>query len=237
MKAHDVVDVANAAEKAGLELRGVFTHAGHGYGGPKLRLGAAKDEADELTVAAKALVTAGYNCSVISAGSTPTANLSAVGLRAINTSSNQILEERPGTYIFGDRTQQGLGACEWDNIALMVVSTVVSTSVSGVSKPHQQFVLDAGSKILGMDRPAWIAGYGAVFAKPDLSNQIGTVRDLFEHHAICATKQEAPPPVGSIVYVIPNHACIVPNLVDDITTHRAGILTGRSLHVDARGKF
>ena len=121
---------------SGIAVSGVFTHAGHGYAGVAERVAAADDEVEGLTAAAESLRSHGVEPLVVSAGSTPTAGLSARGA---------VTEERPGTYIFGDRQQAFLAGQALDDTALLVASTVVSAgSGSG-------FVIDAGAKILAKD--------------------------------------------------------------------------------------
>ena len=56
-----------------------------------------------------------------------------------------VTEFRPGTYVYNDRTTAAIGACSWDDCALTVLATVVSTAVPG------QAVIDAGSKSLGRE--------------------------------------------------------------------------------------
>ena len=41
-----------------------------------------------------------------------------------------VTEFRPGTYVFNDRTTAEVGACDWDDCALTVLATVVSTAIS-----------------------------------------------------------------------------------------------------------
>jgi D-serine deaminase-like pyridoxal phosphate-dependent protein len=84
----DVARLAGIAERAGLRIRGVFTHGGHGYRGAAARADAARDEVEFLARARDELERAGFTADVLSAGSTPTTELSA---RA------PITEQRPGT--------------------------------------------------------------------------------------------------------------------------------------------
>jgi D-serine deaminase-like pyridoxal phosphate-dependent protein len=91
--------LARRVADLGLPVVGVFTHAGHSYAAPDRRAAAADDEVTGLTVAAEALRAEGIKPAVISAGSTPTATLSA---------RPPITEERPGTYVLGDRQQHAL---------------------------------------------------------------------------------------------------------------------------------
>jgi D-serine deaminase-like pyridoxal phosphate-dependent protein len=208
--------VAAAAGRAGLAVVGAFTHGGHAYGGPERVAAAAADERRALERAAEALARAGFDAAVLSAGSTPTAALSAAGA---------VTEERPGTYVFGDRQQVALGACRPGQVALVVAATVVSAALPG------QVVLDAGSKALALDRPAWLAGHGELPAWPGL-----TLTRLTEEHGVAEVAAGAArPQPGEVVAVVPNHACPVVNLFDQLLLARGGRLVG-AWPVDSRGR-
>ncbi|MBS3940956.1 MAG: alanine racemase [Actinobacteria bacterium] len=210
------VEVARAVTEAGLTLRGVFTHGGHAYRGPDRVAGAAEDEGSTLGAVLRALLDAGFEVPVVSAGSTPTAVASAAA---------PITEERPGTYVFGDRQQANLGGSDPATLALAVAATVVSTAVPG------RCVLDSGAKMLAKDKPDWLAGHGVV---PQLPGAV--IRSVYDHHAVVDLADDAPPPrVGDIVAVVPNHACPVVNLTDELLLTRAGEVVER-LPVLARGR-
>ena len=208
--------VAAAGRAAGLEVVGVFTHAGHGYGGPDVRDAAADQEADALAEAAASLAAVGIAVSVVSAGSTPTVLRSARGA---------VTEERPGTYIFGDAIQVGLGSMAAGSVALTVAATVISTAVDG------QFVVDAGAKILSKDTAAYLSGHGVILGWPEAR----LVR-LNDYHGIAEVPEgSARPAVGEVVSIMPNHVCPVVNLVDELVMVRDGEVIGR-WRVDARGR-
>jgi D-serine deaminase-like pyridoxal phosphate-dependent protein len=210
-----VVEVARAVLDAGLVLRGVFAHGGHAYGGPDRVADAADDERRTLAAAVGALHDAGLDVEVVSAGSTPT---------AVASGRPPVTEERPGTYVFGDRQQANLGGSDPSSIALAVAATVVSTAVAG------HCVLDAGAKALAKDRPAWLDGHGVV---PQLPGAV--IRAVYDHHAVVALPSDLPPPrVGEVVAVVPNHVCPVVNLTDELTLVRDGAVVER-LPVAARG--
>ena len=211
-----VVDVARAVTDAGLTLRGVFTHGGHAYRGPERVAGAADDEGTTLGAALHALNDAGFDLPVVSAGSTPT---------VAAASAAPITEERPGTYVFGDRQQVNLGGSDPGTLALAVAATVVSTAVAGGC------VLDAGAKAIAKDKPDWLAGHGVV---PQLPGAI--VRSVYDHHAVLELPEDLPRPrVGDVVAVVPNHVCPVVNLTDELVLTRAGETVER-LPVAARGR-
>lgn len=225
VRPHDAARLAQTAAGLGLDVGGVFTHAGHGYRGAQARASAGRDELAALRLAAGRLRSGGFGERpgglVISAGSTPTAELSA---RA------PVTEERPGVYIFGDRTQALLGSCTWNDVALVVATTVVSVAVQRLGT---QFVLDAGSKILSSDRAGWLAGHGHIVEYPQAE-----IEQLYEHHAVCRMMSgDQPPRPGTVLRVVPNHACMVPNNVPAMVAARGGTLTGEALPVDARARF
>lgn len=203
--------VALAATRAGLRVRGVFTFPGHGYG-PGLPGPAAADEAGALNVAATALRAAGLPVDVVSGGSTPTVGHTAAGA---------LTELRPGVYVLGDAQQVELGTCGMSEIAFTVAATVVSRGPGRV-------VLDAGSKVLGADRPAWASGFGRLADHPD-----ARLTALSEHHATVALAGRLPE-LGSVVRVVPNHVCAAVNLVDELVVVSGATVVDR-WRVAARG--
>lgn len=209
--AADVGAVAVAAERAGLRVRGVFTFPGHSYA-PEAARAAAADEAATLTAAAEGLAALGLDAGVRSGGSTPSAAHTGAGLT----------EVRPGVYVFGDAQQWELGTIGEDGLALVAVGTVVSRAPGRV-------VLDAGSKVLGADRPAWASGFGRVPGQPD-----ARVVALSEHHATVTWPHGELPALGQVVALAPNHVCAAVNLADELLVVRAGAVVDR-WPVAARG--
>jgi D-serine deaminase-like pyridoxal phosphate-dependent protein len=208
--------VARRAREVGLQVIGVFTHGGHGYRAPGAGAAAAADEVAVLGAAAEALSADGFAMERISAGSTPTAVLAATG--AVN-------EIRPGTYIFGDRTQLALESIPADGIGLTVAATVVSTAVPA------QVVVDAGAKTLTKDRADYLEGFGLI---PDYPGAI--VERLYDYHAAVIIPAGSPSPqLGEIVAIVPNHVCPVVEQFDEFVVTRDGRVAGR-WPVDARGR-
>jgi D-serine deaminase-like pyridoxal phosphate-dependent protein len=200
----------------GLRVGGAFTHGGHSYGGRAERVAAAEDEVRGLAEAAVCLRAAGVEPIVISAGSTPTAPLSARGA---------ITEERPGTYIFGDRTQAFLADREFDDTALLVASTVVSHGSGG------GFLVDAGAKVLAREVAPYLVGHGSILGYPD-----AVISRVYDHHGVVDPTPGAPRPgIGEIVWIAPNHVCPVVNLVDEYVVAQGGRVVDR-WPVDARGR-
>jgi D-serine deaminase-like pyridoxal phosphate-dependent protein len=138
-----------------------------------------------------------------------------------------ITEVRPGTYVYNDRTTAAIGACAWDDCALTVLATVVSTAVPG------QAVVDAGTKALGREpvRGAEGEGWGALLDRPD----VVVARMSEEHGVLDLSRTSWRPEVGEQVRIVPNHVCIVVHLNDQVV----GIAGDRVVErwaVEARGR-
>jgi D-serine deaminase-like pyridoxal phosphate-dependent protein len=211
-------EVALAAERVGLPVRGVFTFPGHGYA-PGAVDEVVAAEATALREAREAVEAAGLTCRVVSGGSTPTLAASLAGAAAVGDLA-VVTELRPGVYVFGDAQQWELGTVDPDDIALTVRATVVSHAGGRI-------VLDAGSKVLGADRAAYATGFGRVLARPK-----ARITSLSEHHAVVEWPGRRPR-LGSQVDVVPNHVCAAVNLADTLWVEEAGRM--RPWDVAARG--
>jgi D-serine deaminase-like pyridoxal phosphate-dependent protein len=221
----EAVDLAKfVADRAPLRYDGVAFYPGHvrqaiGDQGPALTaLGTSLGE----TLAA--LDASGVKPTIVSGGSTPAA------WRMHEVPG--VTEVRPGTYVYNDRVTAALGACEWDECALTVLATVVSTSVPG------QAVVDAGTKALGrepMDGTRAGAGagegFGALLDRPEV-----VVSRMSEEHGILdLSRTDWRPKVGDVVRIVPNHVCIVVHLNDIIFGVRGDVVETR-WQVAARGR-
>ena len=208
--------LARQAEALGLRVAGAFTHGGQGYAGTDARAPAADAEVAGLEAAAAALRAEGIEPTVLSAGSTPTAELSAHGI---------VTEERPGMYVFGDRQEAALQGKPFEETALMVAATVVSGG------PGNGFVIDAGAKVLGKDTAPYLAATDPCSAIPG-----AVIERVYDHHGVVELPAGSPrPAIGSVVWVMPNHVCPVVNLVDEYVVARDGRVVDR-WRVDARGR-
>lgn len=199
--------VADVAGLPGIRLRGLLSHAGHAYGAasPEEAAVIARDEAGTMTTLAAAVRGLGAAVEEISVGATPTARFSATAAG--------VTELRPGNYAFYDRMQVALGSAAWDDCALTVLARVV-TAHNG-----DRIVLDCGSKTLSSDLvrgPGPRPGHGAVLealhgSQPDESL---IIERLSEEHAVVRLLGSSRLQPGGLVRVVPNHACVVANLVD-----------------------
>ena len=158
----------------------------------------------------------GLEVAVVSVGGTPLM-WSSGALRPLVT------EYRVGTYAFYDRSSVAAGAANLDDVALTVHATVVSRPSS------ERAILDAGSKALAYD-PGPSPGYGTVIEAP-----ASIVERLSEEHAVVVLGDGDALELGQRVRIVPNHVCVVVNLVDEVIVHGEN-LERTSWRVDARGR-
>jgi D-serine deaminase-like pyridoxal phosphate-dependent protein len=194
----------------------VFTYPGHGYSRDG-SASAAQDEAAALSEAALECARVGVDCRTRSGGSTPTAR---------RTHPDVVNEIRPGVYAFNDAQQVALGTVSVDDVALTVVTTVIS--VPGPT----WFVLDAGSKTIASDRPPYLDTFGLMPGIPG-----ARLDRLWEHHAVVDASFVHPedlPQVGDRLELIPNHVCTAVNLADEVVV--ASDVQTETWRVIARGR-
>jgi D-serine deaminase-like pyridoxal phosphate-dependent protein len=218
----------------GLRLRGLLSHAGHSYHAASeeaLDAIAAEETGTLLRIRDRAAA-AGIALDEVSVGATPTLRYSV--------RQKGITELRPGNYVYFDRTQVSLGAATLDDCALTVLATVVS-------KPaDDRIILDCGSKTLTNDQARGItkaAGYGAVLAGStdnlDWAREVDealTIERLSEEHATVRVAGGTPLQPGDRVRVLPNHSCVVSNLVDVVRLVEGDAVID-TLPVAARGRI
>ncbi|MGJ8527862.1 D-TA family PLP-dependent enzyme [Maritalea sp.] len=133
-------------------------------------------------------------------------------------------EYRAGTYIYNDRSLVRAGHCGFDDCAMHILTTVVSRPTD------DRAVLDAGSKALTSDLLGF-TDFGYVVDYPE-----AVITGLSEEHAVvdlsaCTDK----PKIGEKIRIIPNHTCVVSNLMDNIYVHMDGEFD-RKIEVAARGR-
>lgn len=160
----------------------------------------------------------GLAAEMISTGGTP--NLENVGKLKGAT------EHRAGTYIFNDRMMMACGAATLEDCALSVYATVVSRAAP------ERGILDSGSKTLTADPGGGLDGYGLILEYP----QARIAAFAEEHGFLDLARTNERPKVGDVVRVIPNHVCVVVNMVDQMIAVRGDEVVG-VLPVAARGKL
>ena len=160
----------------------------------------------------------GLDATMVSTGGTP--NLKNIGKLKGAT------EHRPGTYIYNDRMQVAAGVATWDDCALNIYSTVVSRAGA------DRGILDAGSKTLTSDTGGGLDGHGLILEHPEAR----IARFAEEHGFLDLTRSSTRPAVGDVVRIVPNHVCVVVNMMDEVVMVRGDEIVG-TLPVAARGKL
>lgn len=180
-----------------------------------------KANSEEAVEAFFAAVIAGLSardipCPIVSNGGTP----SLFSAHKVTSAT----EHRAGTYVYNDRAMARSGHCSLDDCAMSILATVVSRPTD------DRAILDAGSKALTSDLLGF-TDYGLIMDYPD-----AVITGLSEEHGtVDLSKVAGPrPKIGDKVRIIPNHTCVVSNLFDVMTFHRAGAVT-RVEDVAARG--
>jgi D-serine deaminase-like pyridoxal phosphate-dependent protein len=159
----------------------------------------------------------GLDATMVSTGGSP--NLKNLGKLKGAT------EHRPGTYIYNDRMQVAAGVAGWDDCALNIYSTVVSRAAP------ERGILDAGSKTLTTDTGG-LDGHGLILEHPEAK----IARFAEEHGFLDLSRSNTRPNVGDVVRIVPNHVCVVVNMMDEVVMVRGDEILG-TLPVAARGKL
>jgi D-serine deaminase-like pyridoxal phosphate-dependent protein len=160
----------------------------------------------------------GLDARMVSTGGTP--NMKNLGKLKGAT------EHRPGTYIYNDRMQVKAGVASWDDCALNIYSTVVSRA------GPDRGILDAGSKTLTSDPGGGLDGFGLILEHPEAK----IARFAEEHGFLDLSRSNTRPGVGDVVRIVPNHVCVVVNMMDEVVMVRGEEIVG-VLPVAARGKL
>jgi D-serine deaminase-like pyridoxal phosphate-dependent protein len=158
---------------------------------------------------------AGVPVPVVSGGGTPA--LATVDRFPMLT------EHRAGTCIFNDTMVVASGWATWNDCAMRVRATVVSRPTD------TRAVIDCGTKVLTSDLYT-VKGYGHLMEYPDAA-----IVNLSEEHGVVdLTACRERPAVGETVSVVPNHCCVVSNMVDELYGVRGGKVE-ETWRVAARG--
>jgi D-serine deaminase-like pyridoxal phosphate-dependent protein len=186
-------------------LRGVMTHAGASYNCRSTEAIAdmAERERKAVVAAAGSLKKDKPSLAVVSVGSTPTAHFAR--------SLAGVTEVRAGVYVFFDLVMAGISVCRVEDIALSVLATVI-----GHQADKGWAITDAGWMAMSRDRgtaaQAVDQGYGLVCDASGRPLDGVIVAEANQEHGILAhrsgERSRMPAlPVGTLVRILPNHAC------------------------------
>jgi D-serine deaminase-like pyridoxal phosphate-dependent protein len=159
----------------------------------------------------------GLGAEIVSTGGSP--NIPHAGSLKGQT------EHRPGTYVFNDRMQVKAGVATLADCALTIHATVVSRA------GEARGILDAGSKTLTTDTGG-LDGHGLILEHPEAR----IAKFAEEHGFLDLSACNDRPRVGDVVRVIPNHVCVVVNMMDRLVAVRGQEIVGE-IAVAARGRL
>jgi D-serine deaminase-like pyridoxal phosphate-dependent protein len=196
------------ASRPGLSFAGFMLYP------PENAMGETQAFLDAATAGIREL---GLEPEIVSSGGTP--NLLNLG------KIKGVTEHRAGTSVFNDRMMLAAGVAQLQDCALTVYATVVSRAGS------ERGILDSGSKTLTSDTGG-LEGHGLILEHP----QAKIARFAEEHGFLDLSGCNDRPNVGDVVRIVPNHVCVVVNMVDRLVTVRGNEIIGE-LPVAARGRL
>lgn len=207
-------------EYDGIKILGLLYYPGRSYREETLEgiERVARQERDELVETARLMKNAGFDCSILSGGNTVTGK--------VPECLAGITEIRSGNYIFNDCAQLWKNRVAVKDCALRIVSTVVA-------KPDENnVIIDCGTKTMSSDNlTPEHPRFGYVIGHPN-----AIIWNLNEEHGFVRSKEGALElEVGDRIAIIPNHACVVPNLAGMLYGMRDGAFT-EIIRIDAQSR-
>jgi D-serine deaminase-like pyridoxal phosphate-dependent protein len=151
--------------------------------------------------------------SLFRAAGVPLPTLSGGGTPSLGSLADypMMTEHRAGTYVYNDVMMVHSGVATWANCAMHVRTTVVSRPT------EDRAIIDAGSKVLTREQ-YYVRNFGHVVEYPDAA-----VINLSEEHGVIdLSASDQKPRVGEVINIIPNHCCVVSNMVDEVFGLRNG---------------
>ena len=200
----ELVEIGRALHACG-SLAGVMTHAGSSYNCTSVAAirQMAEQERSRAVHCAQRLRSAGLPCPTVSVGSSPTATYAQ--------DLSGVTEVRAGVFVFFDLVMAGIEVCTQDDIALSVLATVI-----GHQRDRGWIITDAGWMAMSRDRGTAKQrvdqGYGLVCDVHGRPIEGLIMSEANQEHGVIAHRSGDPArtpelPVGTLLRILPNHAC------------------------------
>jgi len=191
-----------------LHFKGFLTHAGHTYScRTKEEILAIHNTSKEILIGLKSKYIDRYPGLIISIGDTPSCSV-------VNDFSG-IDEIRPGNFVFYDLTQQQIGACSFDQIAVAMACPIVA-----IHPGRNEIVIYGGGVHFAKDRLE-IDNVGTIYGivVEQIEEHWGEpVPDMFlkslsQEHGIVSVpeSQITKYKIGDLLYILPVHSCMTAN--------------------------
>ncbi|KAM4604897.1 D-serine dehydratase [Polymixia lowei] len=204
------------SETEGVELTGVYVHCGNSYNCKGLeQIQVVAQEATTLTLQfMEKLKAVGITCKS-SIGSTPSCS------RPVKDMA-QLSEVHPGNYAFYDVQQSLIGSCSLTDVAVRVLTRVIGHC------PHRnQLLIDCGWTGLSLDGAGKLpTGYAMIEGHPNLK-LLSMTQEHGRVEPISGRLDYSKFPLGSLLTLIPYHACATAMMHPVYHVHSCGRLVGR----------
>ncbi|XP_061926266.1 D-serine dehydratase [Entelurus aequoreus] len=213
----DALKLAQAiAGTPGVDLTGVYAHCGNTYNctGVKEIQAVAKETTDLTLQFMGRLKAVGISCKS-SIGSTPSCSHPVRDMA-------QLSEVHPGNYVFYDEQQSLIGSCSLDDVAVRVLTRVIGHC------PHRnQLLIDCGWTGLSLDGAGKLpSGYAVIEGHPDLK-LLSMTQEHGRVESIVGKLDYGKHPLGSLLTLVPYHACATAAMHPVYHVHSQGILQGK----------
>jgi len=208
-----ILEVASESDR--LEFKGFLTHAGHSYNCRS------KEEVLDIhneNAALLGVLKYRYNDRlpglIISVGDTPTCSIAE--------DFSMFDEIRPGNFVFYDLSQEQIGACSFDQIAVALACPIVA-----IHEERNEIVIYGGGIHFSKERLE-DENSGTIFGRvaENKGNAWGNVipkmfvKGLSQEHGIVSVPDSrlGNYKIGDILMILPVHSCLTANLTGSYTT-------------------
>ncbi|XP_036842675.1 D-threo-3-hydroxyaspartate dehydratase isoform X4 [Oncorhynchus mykiss] len=204
------------SESEGVELTGVYAHCGNTYGcrGAEQIHAVAHETTTLVLQFMEKLKAVGISCKS-SIGSTPSCSQPISDMAKLS-------EVHPGNYVFFDVQQSVIGSCGLEDVAVRVLSRVIGHS------PHRnQLLLDCGWSALSLDGAGKLpTGYAVIEGHPDL-RLLSMTQEHGRVEPLSGQLDYSRYPLGTLLTIIPYHACATAMMHSVYYVHSGGRLVGK----------
>ncbi|KAI1898322.1 hypothetical protein AGOR_G00071130 [Albula goreensis] len=202
------------SETPGVELTGIYAHCGNTYGcsGEEQIKAVAQDTTTFTLQFMDKLKANGIHCSKSSIGSTPSCSHPVPDMALLS-------EVHPGNYVFYDVQQSMIGSCKLEDVAVRVLTRVIG------HYPHRnQLLVDCGWTGLSLDSGGRLpTGYAVIEGHPDLK-LLSMTQEHGRVEAISGRLDYEKFPLGSLLTLIPYHACATAAMHPVYFIHTDGVV-------------